>query len=541
MHRRVLFYLTALIITGSLCLGGGTRAGFLSDAVLQFVSIPLLLVGLWRLFAMPLPKQTQLALLFCFAVVLVPLIQLIPLPPWLWTSLPNRQPSAEAFELVGRALTWMPISVSPNATWLTALSLVPPIGIFIATLLLTNHDRRLLSLVILSVGVLGAFLGLAQFAQGPSSTLRFFEFTNPTEAVGFFANRNHFAALLYSLMLFSAAWAIETGAAMGIDRRFVGTTSILMVAGCLVTLFVLIAAEAMARSRAGLGLTIVALLGALALAFSDSRTRSAVTPAKLMIGAMCVAAVFALQFALYRILERFASDPLEDGRISFARNTVEAAWAYMPFGSGLGTFVPVYAMFEKPQYAMVNAYANHAHNDILELWLETGVLGIGLMALFAIWFVFRSIDTWRHGRPHGVRDIDTSLAQAATVVIALLIAHSFVDYPLRTGAMMAVMAFACGLSIRPPVGAESADRVQEARASEVNTVVAGRSGAVSIKGSPTAAHPKTTLEATSRRPAGWTAANIEWPEAWRQPTQQDSSSSKSHRSGSDKSSSDEST
>ena len=52
-----------------------------------------------------------------------------------------------------------------------------------------------------TVGIIGVFVGLFQVAGGPESPLRYFEITNPTEAVGFFANRNHFAALLYCLIL----------------------------------------------------------------------------------------------------------------------------------------------------------------------------------------------------------------------------------------------------------------------------------------------------------------------------------------------------
>ena len=65
---------------------------------------------------------------FCLAVVLVPLGQLVPLPPELWTALPSREAAAEAFQLVGRELPWMPVSLSPRATWLSALSLLPPVA-----------------------------------------------------------------------------------------------------------------------------------------------------------------------------------------------------------------------------------------------------------------------------------------------------------------------------------------------------------------------------------------------------------------------------
>jgi hypothetical protein len=80
--------------------------------------------------------------------------------------------------------------------------------------------------------------------------------------------------------------------------------------------------------------------------------------------------IFAVQYALYRILQRFSGDPLEDARIVFARTTNAGAKAYMPFGSGMGTFVSVYAALEKPGDTMVDTYANRAHNDVIELWLE---------------------------------------------------------------------------------------------------------------------------------------------------------------------------
>ena len=79
---------------------------------------------------------------------------------------------------------------------------------FLATAELGLGDRRRLSLIVLGVGIISVFVGLTQVAQGPGSALRVFDFTNTTEAVGFFANRNHFAALLYALTLYGAAWAI---------------------------------------------------------------------------------------------------------------------------------------------------------------------------------------------------------------------------------------------------------------------------------------------------------------------------------------------
>jgi O-antigen ligase len=463
-HGGLLFYLCAVVIASSLFFGGGTRAGFLSDAILQGLSIPLLLVALWRSFDVQLASHSRWALWFCLALVCVPIFQLVPLPPALWAALPNRELSAEAFAIVGQERPWMPMSVSPRATWLSALSLVTPLAIFVGTLLLSYRERRSLSLVVLAAGVLSVFVGLIQVAQGPSSPLRFFAFTNPTEAVGFFANRNHFAALLYCLTLLAAAWVAESVLATGprSRRKTRGTASIVALVGGFTVLVILITGQAMARSRAGLGLTIVALFGAIALMVSDRRSTSGTTPANVLFGAIALAVTLAIQLTLYRIMEIFAVDPLEDGRIRFARRTIEAAKAYMPFGSGMGTFIPVYATFERPEDTFGSAYVNHAHDDVLELWLETGVAGASLGGLFAVWLMLRSVTIWRRDPAPGMLEVDRQLARAATMVAALLVAHSFVDYPLRTGALMALMAFACALLLQQPIGVESRDKAEKA-------------------------------------------------------------------------------
>ena len=81
--------------------------------------------------------------------------------------------------------------------------------------------------------------------------------------------------------------------------------------------------------------------------------------------------------------------------------------------------------------------------------MEAGIIGLVLMVAFAAWLVFRAVAVWRRAPP-GARQLDHALARASTLIIALLLAHSFVDYPLRTEAMLAVMAVACGLLIAPP-------------------------------------------------------------------------------------------
>jgi O-antigen ligase len=503
------FYLCAFVIVAALVLGGGTRSGFLSDAILQLIALPLLIVSLWRLARQEGTRSRPWLVAFCGALVLVPILQTLPLPPALWTELPHRKPEVEVFELLGRGLPWMPISVAPHATALAALSLIVPIAIFLGTVQLSFEERSRLSLVIVAVGLLSVFLGLSQVAQGPDSALRFFDFKNTTEAIGFFANRNHFAALLYSVTLLAAAWVVNAalGAGDGAPQGRYDAAAIMALVASFTVMVMLVAAQAMARSRGGLALTIVALLGMLTLAFMDRRRASGITPARVLAAAVGLAVLFATQFALYRIMERFTADPLQDSRIPFATTTIEAARSFMPFGSGMGTFAAVYATFEKPQDVLANAYVNRAHNDVLEIWLELGIAGIALMAVFLCWYVARAVAVWRRAG-FGPHDIDTLLARSATLIVGLLIAHSAVDYPLRTGAMMAIFAFACALLTEAPgakrhgaAGSAGMRGAEEFDRRGLAVPEPGRAAAL-----PQDAWPKGER---------W-GKDIEWPEEWRQ-------------------------
>ena len=522
------FYLTVAVLVGSLVLGGGTRSGFLSDALLQLLTLPVLLCFLWTIFARPLPQQLKVALSFCLALVVLPLLQLVPLPPWLWTMLHHAEVSS-AFEIAGQAMPWMPISVSPQATLLVLLSLIPPLTIFLGVVQLSYRERRWLSLILIGVGIVSVFLGLIQVAQGPASELRFFEITNPTEAVGFFANRNHFAAFVYCVILFAVAWTIPVATEVGtkLTERQFDVASMLKAIAAFTILVLLLAGETMARSRAGLGLTIVALFGALVLGLSfqtafalrpaSLRERFrldrllSVSPTKLLAVAIAVTVIFSLQYALYRIQGRFEADPVDDARLVFIPNTIDAAKAYLPFGSGLGTFVSVYPLFEKAEGALANTYANHAHSDAAEVFLETGIFGLVLMGLFVTWLAYRSADAWTGRLPRGASDLDQTLARAATVVIILLLAHSLVDYPLRTGGMMAVMAFACALLIPPLAQERGPEEVagEDADFPIVPTISAPRR-------TRTEPHPVETKEAPAPRRRQW-GGDINWPKEWTTP------------------------
>ena len=452
-----LFYACAFMAAASLVLGGGARSGRLRDVILTLLAIPLLAWGVWRLFDTDITRQMRWALWFCLALAGLPLLQLVPLPGWLWTLLPHREISAESFALIQQDVPWMPISVSPEATWLSALSLLPPLSLFVGTLLLGYRERRWLSLVIIAVGLISAFLGLLQVAQGPTSPLRLFRIYQSDRSRGVLCEPKPFRG--------PRLRACSPRRQLGRSTREPPPDQPSVES----SLIPHRPSRRLAASRSSLCCwqprpwRVRAPASASRWLRCSERSHWVSLTAEPRVNnprrVDCssvrspLPCVLTVQFALYRILERFDVDPVQDARLTFLPNTIQAAKAYMPVGSGLGSFIPVYHLFERPQDVIANIYITRAHNDVVESWLETGVFGLALMGWFVVWFARRSLEIWRGGVPLQAEAIDWSLARSATIILPLLAAHCFFDYPLRTSAIMAVAAFACALLIEPPASA----------------------------------------------------------------------------------------
>lgn len=122
--------------------------------------------------------------------------------------------------------------------------------------------------------------------------------------------------------------------------------------------------------------------------------------------------------------------------------TLRAVAASFPLGTGLGTLTGIYAMQENPA-AVTVAWVNHVHNDYLELLLELGVPGLLLMLAFLGWFVLQTIRVWKS-------PFATLFGKAATIAAAAMLAHSLVDYPLRTTALAVLFGACLGMMAQSP-------------------------------------------------------------------------------------------
>jgi hypothetical protein len=82
----------------------------------------------------------------------------------------------------------------------------------------------------------------------------------------------------------------------------------------------------------------------------------------------------------------------------------------------------------------------------LELWLNGGVPAIILIIGFLTWFAVSTFRVWSNGQTQA-SVLELALAQAASIVVVLLLLHSVVDYPLRMPALSVLFAFSCAYLI----------------------------------------------------------------------------------------------
>jgi O-antigen ligase len=409
--------------------GGASQTNALSLMAVELAALPLLFVSLYLTLAGAAPKGIAIPLLILACVVLVPVLQLIPLPAQIWTQLPGRAPEMHALDLAGLGRPTLPYSLTPQGTWRAALALTPPAAMFLGAMLLTDAQRRTMAALWLVLAAVSLTIGALQLLGGEGSPLYFYPITNVGSPVGLFSNRNHHASFLLCLIPVAAVFAAQFRAVFADWRAVMPLLAILYV-------IVAIVGVAAIHSRAGVFLVIPALLGAVAVVLTGGslggRLRAV---AGVAVGAtLAVGAV--LLFGLTPILDRFGNP----GELRFEGWPIvlEAARGYLPFGSGIGSFDTVYRSVEPLTQVNTN-YFNHAHNDYLELWLETGVAGAVIFAAFALWFLTRAFVIWTRRAGEG-----RNLAAALTLLAVLLLAHSLLDYPLRTEALACLFAFACG-------------------------------------------------------------------------------------------------
>ena len=440
----------ATLMTSCLVFGGASSAGILANLALQLAGAMILAILLLR--ERPRERTAGEKGLWLLALGWVGLIvlQLLPLPPAVWTNLPGRETVSQGFALVGAQLPWLGLSLTPDGTIRALVSILPVVAVLALVAPLSASSRHLFLPFVIIFAMAAMILGLAQKVGGDDSPLYFYAITNWGQTVGFFANRNHQATLLLMTLPFVAALA--TPLLQGGRIREEGVSKIAVIA----ILFAVIAAGVlMTGSRAGIALTpIIAGLCILMVRkdLTGNVPRSWVA-ASLLLVAAAIAAIGASGIVTRDALSQGNIE--ESTREAIWSNTARLAADFQPAGGGLGSFVPLYRMQEDP-LDRPDEFTNHAHNDYLEWLLEAGQPGLLLFAAFLIWYVRGLRRNWTSA--------EAALGRAGSIAIAVVLLHSLVDYPVRTTAIASLCALCLALMVAAP-GAADADNSEERRRS----------------------------------------------------------------------------
>jgi O-antigen ligase len=118
----------------------------------------------------------------------------------------------------------------------------------------------------------------------------------------------------------------------------------------------------------------------------------------------------------------------------------ELVTTYLPWGSGFGTFDPVFRIYE-PDALLKPSFFNNAHNDLIELAITGGAPALLLLGALILWLAMRSLIAVQGCRR--ATSWSTSLPVAGSMMAITWLLASLSDYPLRTPLAGALFAFAC--------------------------------------------------------------------------------------------------
>lgn len=421
-----------LLLLGALWVAGGASHADVTGQVAMRGATWAVLVLAILLGARPVIADAEAVSWLLLAMVLLVLLQLVPLPPGIWTALPGRE---VLHDISPSEAAWRPWSIAPSATINAASSLIVPVVTFTLVSALPNEEKAWLPTILLGVIFLSMLVGLLQFSG--------FVLDNPfiNDSAGSvnatFANRNHFALFLAIGCLITPVWAFAGKQSVG--KQGVGWRP--PVALALITLFVLTILAT--GSRAGMLTGLLALALGLALCWHDVRhaLRGAVRWVFLALIAAIVGivALFVLvSIAADRaesVRRALEMDPGQDMRARGLPTVLSMITTYFPVGAGFGGFDPIFRLHE-PFQLLKPTYFNHAHNDFLEVVLDGGLPAVLLLLVAIGWWGVASLRVWRASGRH------TALPKLGSAILFLVFVASAFDYPARTPMMMAMIVIA---------------------------------------------------------------------------------------------------
>lgn len=428
-QERVSLVLIAGFLGTLLIAGGSSRADVLGQFVVRLAAWILVIATVLRrapLLTKPLPP----ALIGLGILATIMVLQLIPLPPAIWMALPGREIVADTALALAEPQPWRAISLSPSATLNSLGALIIPLAIILAAKDLSYNAHRVLGLMVLALVFAGCLQGITQIVGTAGDN----PLINDIKGMvgGNFANRNHFALFL-AIGMVLLGLVVSTSR---LDGRAV--TYAALISTPIVVLMAIATGSRMGLLLLALAMVLAGILSLRRLKRLFAKRGRAPAYAAVLVPCMLVVTTIGLSVLVGRAVSVdrvMEMDISQDYRSQALPVLLDMIARYFPFGSGFGTFDPVFRISE-PDDLLRSAYFNHAHNDWLEALLDGGVLSVVLGAVGIYWWAQHFYRAW------WTSSEVNRLARAGSGIILLCLIASLSDYPLRTPMMMAVFAIA---------------------------------------------------------------------------------------------------
>ena len=432
-----------LFLALAVLLGGASHPDILAHHILQLLTLGLLAAAIF------VPGMRSISL-FQFTPILLALLfagwslmQIVPLPVSLSPILPEREVINKGASLLGAQPSGFSISFTPEKTLLAMLGCLPPLAAFVFIIRMGwSRTIQRLQWGIPTIGCISVIIGLAQVFSGPESPLYFYSYTSNQLPVGVFSNVNHQATLCLISLVFVFALAGKTRKAFqGGDRDFAKAISVIVLG--LANLIGVLAAG----SVAGYAILVPVLILSFFLMLDGGDKRNNGSFAGLGLGGVfAVFAFSALTVGFSPMLDGLGVTSLEKtelSRLGIWDRSNEILSNHIGTGSGLGSFRNLYPLYEDA--ALVTAkYVNHAHNDYLQIAIETGIPGLILLISALLLWLIQTSRIWAM-KPSS----EARLKRAAAIGVMVVILHSMVDYPLRTPAIATLTAICLAIMMTP--------------------------------------------------------------------------------------------
>jgi O-antigen ligase len=379
--------------------------------------------------------------------LVVSLLQIVPFPAGVVKIL-----SPRAYDLflglvrdgIVAPASWLTLSLAPSAT-LNEFVLILCYGIFGFLVLRTVRSRRQVEvfvLVILASALFQSLYGMAETFSGHEMIFGRVK-RGDGSVTGTFFNRNHFAGFLEMafplslgyLLVKARYFAMEKGLSIRQKILWFGQESLqwTLLLG-LVPAFIGVGLV-FSKSRSGIMVLVVtAVLAAAATAswreFSEEGGEGSERGTKRRFGRIVRLVVMiilaaAVWFGIGPVVDRFSEmDIPYEARRLFYENTVEMIGDFPLAGTGKGTYVDAYAVYEKIDDGLKLSYA---HNDYLEFAAENGIVGGGALAAAGIGLALWLAAMWRRRRSSFAKGIGLGAMLGVTAILI----HGFTDFNLQ--------------------------------------------------------------------------------------------------------------